>query len=186
MKCKRCEKNLTGLQKSYCSLSCSKLHLKSLYRKRNRDKVKEYNNKWKKQNPDLIKLQKMRFSQRQRLVRIQSGELTLESTKPIEFKFDNKKIVYILTCHKCNDKFDTDRKRIKCGNCAKETTFKRLRFQVLQRDKFTCQYCGRKAPDVVLHVDHVLARSNGGSNTLTNLITACADCNLGKSNLFLT
>ena len=56
-----------------------------------------------------------------------------------------------------------------------------LRFVVLRRDGFTCTYCGRRPPDVVLHVDHIVPRSKGGGNALTNLRTACVDCNLGKS-----
>lgn len=32
---------------------------------------------------------------------------------------------------------------------------KRTRFEVLRRDGHICQYCGEKAPDVTLHVDHV-------------------------------
>ena len=58
---------------------------------------------------------------------------------------------------------------------------KRLRFEVFKRDKFTCQYCGAKAPDVVLHVDHIEPRSKGGSDDILNLVTACAGCNGGKS-----
>lgn len=57
---------------------------------------------------------------------------------------------------------------------------KKLRFEVFKRDKFTCQYCGKRAPDVVLHVDHIEPLSKGGGDELLNLITACADCNLGK------
>lgn len=55
-----------------------------------------------------------------------------------------------------------------------------LRFEVLQRDGFACAYCGRKAPDVVLHVDHVKPVCDGGDGSLENLVAACADCNLGK------
>lgn len=55
-----------------------------------------------------------------------------------------------------------------------------LRFEVLRRDSFTCQYCGRKAPLVVLHADHVVPRIAGGPTTLENLVAACAECNLGK------
>jgi 5-methylcytosine-specific restriction endonuclease McrA len=63
-----------------------------------------------------------------------------------------------------------------------------LRFRVLARDDFRCRYCGRPAasPDVVLHVDHVVPRAAGGGDDPANLVTACADCNLGKSNLVLT
>jgi len=32
---------------------------------------------------------------------------------------------------------------------------KTARFKILVRDHFTCRYCGRSAPSVELHVDHV-------------------------------
>lgn len=57
---------------------------------------------------------------------------------------------------------------------------KRLRFEVFKRDSFTCQYCGRSAPDVVLHIDHVNPVASGGEADILNLITSCLDCNLGK------
>ncbi|WP_369125307.1 HNH endonuclease [Cryobacterium sp. GrIS_2_6] len=40
MICKRCSTELSGKQTSYCSLRCSKLHLKSLYRKRSSERLK--------------------------------------------------------------------------------------------------------------------------------------------------
>lgn len=60
---------------------------------------------------------------------------------------------------------------------------KRIRFEVLRRDNFTCQYCGRKASEVELHVDHIRSVATGGENEMENLITACVDCNLGKGKL---
>ena len=58
---------------------------------------------------------------------------------------------------------------------------KRLRFEILRRDKHTCRYCGRSAPDVVLTVDHVVPTVLGGSDEPSNLVTACMDCNAGKT-----
>ena len=58
---------------------------------------------------------------------------------------------------------------------------KRLRFQIFDRDKFTCRYCGRQSDTCVLHVDHLIPVSKGGTNDPENLITSCEDCNLGKS-----
>lgn len=59
---------------------------------------------------------------------------------------------------------------------------KGLRFDVMNRDGFRCRYCGAAQADgAVLHVDHFVAVSNGGSNDIDNLVTACLDCNLGKS-----
>ena len=58
---------------------------------------------------------------------------------------------------------------------------KSKRFEIFNRDGFTCQYCGLRPPDVVLELDHMVAVSNGGTNEDLNLITACYDCNRGKS-----
>lgn len=57
---------------------------------------------------------------------------------------------------------------------------KKARFEVLKRDKFSCQYCGAKAPDALLHVDHVVPVVEGGGNDMLNLVSACAACNGGK------
>lgn len=58
---------------------------------------------------------------------------------------------------------------------------KRTRFEIFKRDLFTCRYCGKRPPDVVLEVDHVIARKNGGTDDPDNLATSCADCNRGKA-----
>lgn len=57
---------------------------------------------------------------------------------------------------------------------------KKTRFEVFKRDRFTCQYCGRMSPDVILEVDHIKPVSEGGTNKMINLITSCRDCNRGK------
>jgi hypothetical protein len=62
----------------------------------------------------------------------------------------------------------------------------RVRFEVFKRDRFTCQYCGRKAPDVILHADHVTPRAAGGEDDILNLVTSCRECNLGKSDRMLS
>ena len=63
---------------------------------------------------------------------------------------------------------------------------KSVRFEVFKRDSFKCQYCGKSAPDVVLEVDHIIPVAKGGDNDLSNLITACFDCNRGKRDKKLT
>ena len=57
----------------------------------------------------------------------------------------------------------------------------KIRFEVFKRDSFTCAYCGRKAPDVVLQVDHIVPVAQGGTNDILNLVTSCVECNQGKS-----
>ena len=61
------------------------------------------------------------------------------------------------------------------------------REHALVRDKYTCQCCGKKNCRVEVH--HIKFRSDGGSDTLENLITLCEDCHkaihLGKIELKL-
>ena len=58
------------------------------------------------------------------------------------------------------------------------------RMAVFERDNFKCQYCGRSAPEVALEIDHILPVSENGKNDLSNLLTICTECNLGKSDLY--
>src|SRR5687768_12098791 len=57
---------------------------------------------------------------------------------------------------------------------------RRLRFEILRRDAYSCRYCGSKAPDVSLTVDHVVPVALGGGDEPSNLVTACTPCNAGK------
>lgn len=61
----------------------------------------------------------------------------------------------------------------------------KLRFSILEQYRFTCQYCGRKSPDVLLQIDHIIPSSKGGKYIKENLTVACADCNLGKGDILL-
>lgn len=57
----------------------------------------------------------------------------------------------------------------------------RQRYDILQRDNFCCQICGRTAQQgASLHVDHAIPQAHGGKAVPWNLWTLCADCNLGK------
>jgi hypothetical protein len=58
---------------------------------------------------------------------------------------------------------------------------KALRFEILTRDGYRCRYCGAAAGVSTLHIDHVVPRALGGGDDASNLVTACADCNHGKS-----
>jgi hypothetical protein len=62
---------------------------------------------------------------------------------------------------------------------------KKLRFEVFKRDGFICAYCGKAPPAVMLEVDHIEPKSKKGKDDIVNLITACFDCNRGKSNILL-
>jgi 5-methylcytosine-specific restriction endonuclease McrA len=50
--------------------------------------------------------------------------------------------------------------------------------EILRRDDYTCQYCGRKMRTLTL--DHVVPRRKGGPHTWENLVAACSPCNRRK------
>lgn len=54
------------------------------------------------------------------------------------------------------------------------------RYAILERDDFRCQVCGAAAPNVTLHVDHIVAVARGGTNDDSDLRAICVTCNLGK------
>lgn len=56
-----------------------------------------------------------------------------------------------------------------------------VKMYVRARDKYTCLYCGEIMPDR-LEVDHIMPRSRNGSNSPSNLVAACHDCNQEKGN----
>lgn len=57
----------------------------------------------------------------------------------------------------------------------------KMRFTILNRDGFRCKYCGRSAEETKLEVDHIIPVARGGKSVEENLITACMECNRGKS-----
>ena len=66
----------------------------------------------------------------------------------------------------------------------KDTT----RYSVLERAGFKCQCCGIKPlknNDVILHIDHIIPYSLGGSDNIDNLQVLCDKCNISKRNKFI-
>jgi 5-methylcytosine-specific restriction endonuclease McrA len=54
------------------------------------------------------------------------------------------------------------------------------RRNVMLRDRFTCQYCGRALPAAELTLDHVVPRCRGGTTAWENVVAACKRCNHRK------
>ena len=50
--------------------------------------------------------------------------------------------------------------------------------EVLRRDDYTCQYCGKRFP--YLTIDHIVPRRLGGQHSWNNLVAACPACNHRK------
>lgn len=54
------------------------------------------------------------------------------------------------------------------------------RYNIYLRDKFTCQYCGKKFQYNELTFDHVNPKCKGGKTVWENITTACKECNVHK------
>jgi len=57
-----------------------------------------------------------------------------------------------------------------------------LRVRVLERDSYTCSYCGDTDRERMT-VDHIVAKSMRGPDEALNMTAACVDCNIEKSSL---
>lgn len=51
--------------------------------------------------------------------------------------------------------------------------------EVFLRDRYTCQYCGKKNQNLTL--DHVVPRRQHGPHAWDNVVAACSRCNLRKA-----
>jgi len=57
-----------------------------------------------------------------------------------------------------------------------------VRYQVLAAAKGRCALCGVHSSERRIEVDHIIPRSRGGTNAISNLQALCDECNRGKSN----
>ncbi len=54
------------------------------------------------------------------------------------------------------------------------------RQNIYGRDKYRCQYCGKKFPSEELTYDHIIPKSRGGKTKWSNIVTCCISCNRKK------
>jgi hypothetical protein len=59
----------------------------------------------------------------------------------------------------------------------KEPIPESLRWEIWERDNFTCHYCGARK---FLSIDHKIPENHGGTLDANNLVTACTPCNSRK------
>ena len=56
---------------------------------------------------------------------------------------------------------------------------KLTRFEVFNRDQYTCQYCGKETRQLTL--DHIIPRYRDGQHVWENVVSACVPCNRRKA-----
>ena len=60
------------------------------------------------------------------------------------------------------------------------------RGNLCNRDRYTCQYCGRRPGTQELTIDHVVPRCRGGISSWSNCVVACVQCNARKAHKTLS
>ena len=56
---------------------------------------------------------------------------------------------------------------------------KLTRYEIFNRDNYTCQYCGKRTRQLTL--DHIIPRYRGGQHSWENVVSACVQCNRRKA-----
>ena len=82
--------------------------------------------------------------------------------------------------HSVNDTFPLPSViRLACLIKRPRRGIKLTRFEIFNRDRYTCQYCGKQTRQLTL--DHVIPRYRGGQHTWENVVSACVPCNRRKA-----
>lgn len=68
----------------------------------------------------------------------------------------------------------------------KSSVSQKIRLQILERDKYKCQYCGvdlreSEQKGFPAQIDHIKSKRSGGKDNPENLVACCWECNMGKS-----
>ena len=146
------------------------------YYLKNKKKIDKYRKKWNKKNREHIRQNAKKWREKNkehdRERKRKWNYLHPEYNKKWRKEHPN----YSKECYKrCKEKNG--------GNCSK------LRFEIFQRDNFTCHYCGRnvKEDKIKLEIDHIIPKSKKIKlfYNKEDYVTACQDCNRGKGDILL-
>jgi len=80
-----------------------------------------------------------------------------------------------LRCHNCGSL-----NKIKSNN-ERNPIDSKLRHECFKRDNYRCVECGETNKETILHADHIISVTQGGTDELDNLQTLCQEFNLTKS-----
>ena len=122
---------------------------------------------------------------------LQTPVLVLNATyEPINVTAVRRAVVLVLkgvaTAEEENGSFvHSARVAIRMPSVIRLTEFRRIPYQtralsrknILLRDRYTCQFCGRVCAAAELTLDHVIPRSRGGHTDWDNLVACCHACN---------
>jgi 5-methylcytosine-specific restriction endonuclease McrA len=122
---------------------------------------------------------------------LQAPVLVLNATyEPVNVTAVRRAIVLVLKGVATTEEEDgalvhSTRVALRIPSVIRLTEFRRIPHQtralsrknILIRDRYTCQFCGRTLPASDLTLDHVIPRSRGGHTDWDNLVACCHRCN---------
>lgn len=151
--------------------------------KQTQDYINEQVRKWTKKHKELNDSQWEKKQERERQWRMGHKKHLSERSK--SYYLNNKDKISERTKERYKNNINYRMKILERKRLRNEQNRLKLRFTALNRDNFTCQYCGKKVPEVILEIDHRFPKSKGGLDKIENYITSCRDCNLGKGDCIL-
>lgn len=137
------------------------------YRQRNHDEVLNRTRRWRDQNPDKVKSYTFKYYYDNREREKQKARRQYQKNKPYYIAYAKQA---------------TAKRRAIIAQADGSFSSADIRGLYAEQEG-RCFYCGipiylELSGDV--HVDHVIPISRGGSNSVDNLVCACASCNLSK------
>mgnify|MGYP002142011573 FL=1 len=169
---------------------------------KNKDYYNEKAKRWRKENPD--KFRQLVYKSRAINGRKDRPELSdqekLHNYKPVQRWLEKPKLSPSVTelIEKAEQLFrkEEERQRLKIIYDREKTRRYKAKLksvlivQVSKKDlrrQFAlfndcCAYCGKSESDEILHIDHFIPVSKGGTHVLGNLVPACKTCNFSKRN----
>ena len=155
------------------------------YRENNKEKVfmidKAYREKNKEKN---IKYKRQYYLKNKEKINKKNNENYFENRDNARLyrKVNAKKIKIEMKKYRKTEKgkaskHNSDSKRRSSEKKGDVTTNQLLK---LQQNSTHCYWCNTPLKDKVSHVDHYIPLSKGGEHTISNLVMACAKCNLSK------
>lgn len=71
--------------------------------------------------------------------------------------------------------------RMETGHATSYRAPRLSKVNILRRDNYTCQYCGKQGSKDNMNIDHVIPKSSGGKSTWLNMVASCKLCNHKKA-----
>ena len=132
---------------------------KAYYRK-NKARMNEYRERWKKEHPEEWKAIKQR-----------SRKKNAAKNREIANRWAKNNSEY--TRHNASIQ-NARRKGAPGSHTLQEWN------ELKRRCNYTCQRCGRKEPEIKLTKDHIIPISKGGTSDISNIQSLCKTCNCSK------